>query len=198
MFSCRFADGGKKTKKRKANQPKTRRGKGISGGEVEEWPVETPVEGETEAKQGVEDGYAELGLPSGFGSSKKSNRKRRDRSKGHTATADGAIGVGDGEMHDTTLLHGDGGSGGSSFGVCGLKWFKASLCLIVVAVRGVAAPVTVDVSKYWYKRHILWSKYDAGILMDDEGWYSVTPEAVAAHIAAKPTCVTVCAGVPLL
>ena len=40
-------------------------------------------------------------------------------------------------------------------------------------------------AKYWGQRYRLWSKYDDGILMDDESWYSVTPEEIAAHIAEK-------------
>lgn len=39
--------------------------------------------------------------------------------------------------------------------------------------------------KYYAKRYSLFSKYDQGILLDDEGWFSVTPEAIAAHIAKR-------------
>jgi hypothetical protein len=42
--------------------------------------------------------------------------------------------------------------------------------------------------KYWNKRTSLFHKYDGdqdGIWMDDEGWYSVTPETVAKHHADK-------------
>ena len=28
--------------------------------------------------------------------------------------------------------------------------------------------------RYWEMRHLLWSRYDEGIRMDEEGWYSVT------------------------
>lgn len=31
----------------------------------------------------------------------------------------------------------------------------------------------------------MFSKYDRGIKIDDEGWYSVTPETIAKHIANK-------------
>ncbi|EGG13693.1 Putative PRIP-interacting protein [Cavenderia fasciculata] len=34
----------------------------------------------------------------------------------------------------------------------------------------------------------LFSKYDQGILMDDESWYSVTPEKIAKHIAERCRC----------
>ncbi|XP_078443180.1 uncharacterized protein LOC144712754 [Wolffia australiana] len=38
-------------------------------------------------------------------------------------------------------------------------------------------------AKYWRQRYSLFSRYDDGIAMDDEGWYSVTPEAVATRHA---------------
>jgi trimethylguanosine synthase len=38
-------------------------------------------------------------------------------------------------------------------------------------------------NKYWYQRYSLFSKYDEGIVMDETGWYSVTPEAIAIWIA---------------
>ncbi|CAN6272348.1 unnamed protein product [Urochloa humidicola] len=39
--------------------------------------------------------------------------------------------------------------------------------------------------KYWAQRHCLFSLYDRGVRMDAEGWYSVTPESVAAAQAAR-------------
>ena len=39
--------------------------------------------------------------------------------------------------------------------------------------------------KYWVQRHRLWKRFDDGILMDQEAWYSVTPEAIAKHIADR-------------
>ncbi|XP_022830366.1 trimethylguanosine synthase-like [Spodoptera litura] len=39
--------------------------------------------------------------------------------------------------------------------------------------------------KYWRKRHILFHRFDEGIKLDRESWFSVTPESVAAHIAQK-------------
>lgn len=39
--------------------------------------------------------------------------------------------------------------------------------------------------KYWVQRHRLWKRFDEGILMDQEAWYSVTPEAIAKHIADR-------------
>lgn len=37
--------------------------------------------------------------------------------------------------------------------------------------------------KYWFQRKRLFSKFDEGILLDAEGWFSVTPEVVADHVA---------------
>ncbi|KAK9764485.1 Trimethylguanosine synthase [Basidiobolus ranarum] len=42
--------------------------------------------------------------------------------------------------------------------------------------------------RYWDKRYTLFSKFDEGIRMDEEGWYSVTPEKLAAHVAERCKC----------
>ncbi|XP_055628978.1 uncharacterized protein LOC129770277 [Toxorhynchites rutilus septentrionalis] len=39
--------------------------------------------------------------------------------------------------------------------------------------------------KYWYKRFSLFSLFDAGIKLDRESWFSVTPEKVASHTAER-------------
>jgi trimethylguanosine synthase len=39
--------------------------------------------------------------------------------------------------------------------------------------------------KYWAQRKHLFTRYDDGVLLDPEGWYSVTPEAIANHIAQR-------------
>ncbi|KAJ1427013.1 RNA cap guanine-N2 methyltransferase-domain-containing protein [Ochromonadaceae sp. CCMP2298] len=39
--------------------------------------------------------------------------------------------------------------------------------------------------KYWDQRYRLLSKFDHGILLDEESWYSITPEAVAKHVTAS-------------
>ncbi|KAL0822770.1 hypothetical protein ABMA28_004777 [Loxostege sticticalis] len=39
--------------------------------------------------------------------------------------------------------------------------------------------------KYWKKRHSLFHRFDEGIKLDRESWFSVTPESVAWHIANK-------------
>lgn len=42
--------------------------------------------------------------------------------------------------------------------------------------------------KYWYKRYHLFSKFDNGIKLDTESWFSVTPEKVARHHAERCRC----------
>ena len=39
--------------------------------------------------------------------------------------------------------------------------------------------------RYWLQRYSLWQRYDRSILMDEEGWYSVTPEVIAMHQAGQ-------------
>lgn len=39
--------------------------------------------------------------------------------------------------------------------------------------------------KYYAQRYRLWSLFDKGILMDSEGWFSVTPECISEHIAER-------------
>jgi trimethylguanosine synthase len=39
--------------------------------------------------------------------------------------------------------------------------------------------------KYWDQRYRLLSRFDKGIQLDDESWYSITPEAVAHHVTAS-------------
>lgn len=40
-----------------------------------------------------------------------------------------------------------------------------------------------NAKKYWRQRYSIFSKYDEGILMNQELWFSVTPEAIAIFIA---------------
>lgn len=39
--------------------------------------------------------------------------------------------------------------------------------------------------KFYARRYQLFTRFDAGILLDHESWFSVTPEAVARHVATK-------------
>ena len=42
--------------------------------------------------------------------------------------------------------------------------------------------------KYWVQRLMLFSRFGDGVRMDREGWFSVTPEVLAAHIAERCRC----------
>ncbi|CAJ0573770.1 unnamed protein product, partial [Mesorhabditis spiculigera] len=42
-----------------------------------------------------------------------------------------------------------------------------------------------EIRKYWFQRYRLFSRLDQGVLMDREGWFSVTPERIASHIAQR-------------
>jgi trimethylguanosine synthase len=46
-------------------------------------------------------------------------------------------------------------------------------------------PKTQVADKYWAQRRSLFSRFDDGIQLDREGWFSVTPEAIANHIAER-------------
>lgn len=39
--------------------------------------------------------------------------------------------------------------------------------------------------KYWAQRRRLFSRFDQGIQLDGQGWYSVTPEIIADHVAKR-------------
>lgn len=54
-----------------------------------------------------------------------------------------------------------------------------------VPLQGMLEGFTVDIVKYWYQRYLLFSRFDDGIKMDEEGWFSVTPEPIAGHQAAR-------------
>ncbi|GER42701.1 S-adenosyl-L-methionine-dependentmethyltransferases superfamily protein [Striga asiatica] len=45
--------------------------------------------------------------------------------------------------------------------------------------------VTPLVKKYWFQRYNLFSRYDEGVKLDEEGWFSVTPEEIAAGQARR-------------
>lgn len=44
---------------------------------------------------------------------------------------------------------------------------------------------SVSIGKYWCQRYILFSKFDDGVKMDEEGWFSVTPEVIAQYQASR-------------
>ncbi|CDW83976.1 had-superfamily subfamily iia cecr5 containing protein [Stylonychia lemnae] len=44
-------------------------------------------------------------------------------------------------------------------------------------------PDLSDVEKFFRQKYFLFSKYDSGLFIDREGWYSITPEPIAAFMA---------------
>jgi 16S rRNA G966 N2-methylase RsmD len=46
-------------------------------------------------------------------------------------------------------------------------------------------PFDRSIDKYWAQRRRLFTKFDQGIQMDSEGWFSVTPEIIADHVAHR-------------
>lgn len=57
-------------------------------------------------------------------------------------------------------------------------------------LEGLPAEIAGDKSmlKYWYRRFMLFSRFDQGVRLDRESWFSVTPETVAAHTAQRCKC----------
>lgn len=51
-----------------------------------------------------------------------------------------------------------------------------------------ATTTTNALSKYWSQRYRLFSRFDEGIQIDAEGWFSVTPEVISEHLAHRLAC----------
>jgi trimethylguanosine synthase len=64
------------------------------------------------------------------------------------------------------------------------SWMHPS---VVVVDNNTPHPVSLnpDLIKYWNQRRRLFSRFDQGIELDDEGWFSVTPEQIADHVAHR-------------
>merc|ERR1719197_1210980 len=45
--------------------------------------------------------------------------------------------------------------------------------------------------KYWAQRYRLFDKFDEGIQLDPESWFSVTPQKIAEHHAYRCRCATI-------
>ncbi|NXJ81604.1 TGS1 synthase, partial [Trogon melanurus] len=56
-----------------------------------------------------------------------------------------------------------------------------------IAPGAIPAEIAADpeLAKYWAQRYRLFSRFDEGIKLDREGWFSVTPEKIAEHIAVR-------------
>jgi len=52
----------------------------------------------------------------------------------------------------------------------------------------VPADLPKALHKYWHQRYRLFSLYDRGVLLDEEAWFSVTPERIAQHVADRCRC----------
>jgi len=64
-----------------------------------------------------------------------------------------------------------------------------SLTNVAEAQDVFVTPSTISsIEKYWNQRYRLFSKFDAGIRLDEESWFSVTPEKIAKHIAERCKC----------
>lgn len=56
---------------------------------------------------------------------------------------------------------------------------------LVVMDNSVPNPYGPNIDKYWKQRRRLFSRFDGGIQLDEEGWFSVTPEIIADHVARE-------------
>ncbi|RHX96474.1 hypothetical protein DYB38_007701 [Aphanomyces astaci] len=66
---------------------------------------------------------------------------------------------------------------------------QAKQAALVTDLRAQLLPHTRHKRKmYWAQRYALFSKFDLGIELDHEGWFSVTPEVIAAHHATRIAC----------
>ncbi|NWU69371.1 TGS1 synthase, partial [Pterocles burchelli] len=56
-----------------------------------------------------------------------------------------------------------------------------------IALGAIPAEIAGDpeLAKYWAQRYRLFSRFDEGVKLDREGWFSVTPEKIAEHIAIR-------------
>ncbi|KAH7679443.1 trimethylguanosine synthase protein [Dioscorea alata] len=54
-----------------------------------------------------------------------------------------------------------------------------------LTMEGGVGDFPANVAKYWCQRYLLFSQFDDGIKMDEEGWFSVTPESIARHHASR-------------
>ena len=53
---------------------------------------------------------------------------------------------------------------------------------------GLRCELGAGMEKYWFQRYRLFSRFDEGIRLDEESWFSVTPEKIAKHIAERCRC----------
>ncbi|XP_014474789.1 PREDICTED: uncharacterized protein LOC106744478 isoform X2 [Dinoponera quadriceps] len=73
-------------------------------------------------------------------------------------------------------------------GFWGRKKSKKGKCTICISDLPQEMREDSSLRKYWFKRYELFHKYDEGIQLDIESWYSVTPERIAIQIARRCKC----------
>ena len=56
---------------------------------------------------------------------------------------------------------------------------------VVKMKREIKADRNKSENKFWGKRYNLFSKFDDGIKLDEESWYSVTPEPMAEYLGNR-------------
>ncbi|KAL3679200.1 hypothetical protein R1sor_022156 [Riccia sorocarpa] len=54
-----------------------------------------------------------------------------------------------------------------------------------VLLPGMPETMNQSLVKYWLQRYSLFSRFDEGVRLDEEGWFSVTPEVIAEHQASR-------------
>ena len=65
------------------------------------------------------------------------------------------------------------------------KTGKEASAALPTTIGWTADTIPRHLHKYWLQRYRLFSKYDDGIMLDEECWYSATPEVIAQHHARK-------------
>ncbi|XP_076029931.1 trimethylguanosine synthase 1 isoform X1 [Oratosquilla oratoria] len=69
----------------------------------------------------------------------------------------------------------------------GVVYFKKNKSYMT-SIKEPPADLPPALHKYWNQRHRLFYKFDEGIKLDHESWYSATPECIAVHHALRCAC----------
>lgn len=64
------------------------------------------------------------------------------------------------------------------------RWSVCETQVVDTSIPNPHPPEVVH-DKYWAQRRRLFSRFDRGIQLDAEGWFSVTPQVIAHHVAAR-------------
>lgn len=163
---------------------------------------------EEETEESIEDLMKRLGLPSNFASKKKKKKKRKkeDRKK-IKARAVGSVCQAyyqpDGAWYAVRVLksnkrgeHTVRYEGYGNVEVLPGCWLRDTTDNTNITAQDSSEmnskldlqtknPLENVHDKYWNQRYRYFSRFDEGIQMDEEAWYSVTPEKIAEHIAKR-------------